>query len=286
MLDLTKLKVCIIGSRGQMGSLFKQCWSGKVGDICSLDRKPGAETLEPADMAQIVPHADVLLISVPLSRFESVITAVAPYLSSNTILSDVSSVKTIPMELMQKHHTGPVVGTHPLFGPLSFRPAAPGLPAPAEDNRAEQFLKAEFHGLGSQVALTPAPNCPPHALETICALFRLAGCNTFTASAAEHDRAIAVIQSLNFLSNLAYFAVASEIPDLEKYITPSFARRLLSGRSMLQEDAGLFTNIARHTPDLQRTVQSYVRILEKAGRLDDETLNTLLQQIGRYFKPL
>ncbi|MBQ4133558.1 MAG: prephenate dehydrogenase [Desulfovibrionaceae bacterium] len=285
MSDLKNLKVCIIGSRGQMGQLFTQCWNGKIGGIYPLDRRPDAADLHPDDIERVVPHVDVLIVSVPLSRFDSVLAAVAPALQAGTILSDVGSVKVQPMQLMEKYHAGPVVGTHPLFGPRNFFPASSGATQADASSPVRQFLKEAFHGLGKQVAITPGRNCPPHALETVDTLFRLGGCDTFITSAAEHDRAIGTIQSLNFLSHLAYFSTAAAIPGLARYVTPSFVRRLLAARTMLGEDAGLFTNIARHTPDMQETIKAYVQNLEKAGRLDNDSLNELLQTLEIYFKP-
>lgn len=287
MSDLTELKICIVGAQGRMAKLFKQYWDGKLGGIYELDLVPGTGRMNSAEIEQTVPDADVTLLSVPICNFEAALAAIAPCLRPDTVLSDVSSVKTLPMELMQKYHSGPVVGTHPLFGPESFHPAVVsetgGLLHPT-DNQENRFLKEEFQDRKNSVAVVPAQNCPKRALDIICALFRSAGCDTFVTTAAEHDRAIATIQSLNFLSNLAYFATAAALPDLAEYITPSFRRRLSAGRTMLQEDAGLFTNIARHTPHLQEAVQAYTRNLAAAGRLDDNSLHSLLALAGRYFK--
>ena len=296
MPDYTKLSVCIVGANGRMGRLFKGLWQDKLGKIYELDLRPGSMTLTEADITTNVPGADVVIMSVPIDKLESALRSIAPQLNPSCLLSDLSSVKTLPMQLMEQYHAGPVVGAHPLFGPESVpqcleievplreeQPDAAGSVAGA-DNR---FLQQQFKGTIKQVALVPGrpgkSKDMQENLDLLAGLFKLAGCSSFTTSTAEHDRAIATIQALNFLSNLAYFATASDLPDLEKYITPSFRRRLFASRNMLQEDAELFINIARHTPLLREAIQSYSQALKKAANLDKDAMGDLLVLARRYF---
>ena len=108
-------------------------------------------------------------------------------------MSDNVSVKALPVAAMLKHHGGPVVGTHPLFGPR---------PGP-EDN---------------QVAVIPARD------EAACAaveswLERL-GFQSFRTTAEEHDVAMAQIQGLNFATTVAYLAALSRQDELLRFLTP------------------------------------------------------------------
>ena len=281
MRDLSQLNLCVVGANGRMGRLFSGLWQGKVGRVYELDLRPGSLMLAEDDIAAGVPQADVVIMSVPIDKLEAALQSVAPHLAPKCLLGDVSSVKTLPMQLMEKYHQGPVVGAHPLFGPESASETGAGVsdPVTGTENR---FLQQEFKGSELQVALVPGRG-EPEALALMAELFRLAGCASFATSAEEHDRAIATIQSLNFLSNLAYFATAADLPDLEKYITPSFRRRLFASRTMLQEDAELFINIARHTPQLREALQAYTRTLEEAVNLNGKALGDLLGLARRYF---
>jgi len=60
---------------------------------------------------------DLIIISVPIAITDKIIHQASRYLSSKTILSDLTSIKQKPMAAMLTYHTGPVVGMHPVFGP-------------------------------------------------------------------------------------------------------------------------------------------------------------------------
>ncbi|MBT3478271.1 MAG: prephenate dehydrogenase/arogenate dehydrogenase family protein [Candidatus Marinimicrobia bacterium] len=64
----------------------------------------------------------VIFIAVPIRHFESVIKEISPNLSHGTTIIDVCSVKTHPVNMMEKYlpnHVG-IIATHPMFGPDSF----------------------------------------------------------------------------------------------------------------------------------------------------------------------
>ncbi len=65
-----------------------------------------------------VDGAAVVLLCVPVEVMDEVLRQVAPLLDGMQVLSDITSVKVRPMQVMERHYTGPVVGAHPLFGPV------------------------------------------------------------------------------------------------------------------------------------------------------------------------
>ena len=70
--------------------------------------------LKPGDAAQV---ADVTVISVPIDVTPQVIREVGPRLRPESLLMDVTSVKSEPMQVMLESTPAFVVGTHPMFGP-------------------------------------------------------------------------------------------------------------------------------------------------------------------------
>ena len=76
----------------------------------------GAELVNLEQVCQ----CDVVIPSVPISTFESMIQRIAPLLSDNLVL-DVCSVKEYPVEVMLKHlpDSVQILATHPMFGPDS-----------------------------------------------------------------------------------------------------------------------------------------------------------------------
>ncbi len=68
-------------------------------------------------MDSIFKDLDMVLLCIPAYAIKDVVLGLSSKLNKNTILVDICSVKVLPMEAMLKSHCGPVVGTHPLFGP-------------------------------------------------------------------------------------------------------------------------------------------------------------------------
>ena len=92
------------------------------------------------------------------------------------------------------------MGTHPLFGPVipdGFRP---------------------------RIAVVPGRSRDKDAAERVSALFTACGYACFDTTAEEHDRAMALIQGLNFTSTVAFLAAAREVDNIENFVTrPSSA---------------------------------------------------------------
>jgi len=74
--------------------------------------------VEAASNVEAVKSADVVLLSIPIDNFEEVVEEICPYIHSEQVVMDITSIKVFPVEIMHKHiKTGLVLGTHPIFGP-------------------------------------------------------------------------------------------------------------------------------------------------------------------------
>jgi len=233
--------VAIVGASGQMGGLFLRDFSALGCSVTALDRSSPDEAV-----ASALEGCDLLLLCVPVTAVEAVLDRMRPHLGDRTILCDVGSVKVLPMKAMLDAHRGPVVGTHPLFGPV--------IP----------------DGFAPKVAVVPGRAADAGAAARVCALFQACGYGCFTTTAEEHDRAMALIQGLNFTSTVAFLAAAREVEDIENFVTPSFRRRLDSARKMLTTDSDLFEVITEANPFLQEANRKFMSYLSLAagGDLD------------------
>ncbi|MFP4070826.1 MAG: prephenate dehydrogenase/arogenate dehydrogenase family protein [Desulfovibrionales bacterium] len=232
-------KIAILGAKGRMGSLFVAAFRQSGIDVAALDKPLTAERLQKG-----LSGAGVVLLSVPITAMDEVLEAVRPYLELPTILADVCSVKVIPLRKMTQAYPGPVVGTHPLFGP--------------EPSRGEPL----------RVALCPGPDSA--GLDIMEALFRAAAMETFLTTAEEHDRAMAYIQALNFVTTISYFSCLPEDLQIGNFLTPSFHRRLASARKMLTEDGDLFTALFEQNPYTGDSVRGFRAFLNVAAGGDLE----------------
>lgn len=238
-------KVAIIGVHGRMGAMLAGRLTGAGLTVSGADRP-----LNPGVLARACAGARVVMLCVPAAVLGDVARDLVPHLEPATILADIASVKMLPVLAMEKHYAGPVVGTHPLFGP---RPR-PGY---------------------NTVCVTPGANADEEAIRTVEALFTAMGCATFRSTVEIHDRAMAAIQGLNFITSVAYFAMLSQRADIAPFVTPSLQRRMDAARSMLTSDAELFTGIFAANPLSQDAVREYRSFLNVAAGGDVDMLVAL-----------
>ena len=106
-------RIVIAGHRGRMGAMLLERFSRRTDiDAVGLDL-PYLES----DLAEACRGAHAVLLCVPASAIADMTAKFAPYMDAGTILADITSVKERPMRDMESLWPGPVVGTHPLFGP-------------------------------------------------------------------------------------------------------------------------------------------------------------------------
>ena len=91
-------------------------------------------------------------------------------------------------------------------------------------------------------------------------------------TAEKHDQAMARIQNMNFITNLAYFALLAGQEDLLPFLTPSFRRRRNAARKMLTEDAQLFAGLFEANPHSHEAVRQYRQMLNLAAAGDIDLL--------------
>ncbi len=234
-------KITIVGTSGQMGGLFSKTFAEQGCSVVALDRPFTDDAVRAA-----LNNCDMLLLSVPVTAMESVLDRMMPHLQAPTILCDVGSVKVLPMKAMLERYDGPVVGTHPLFGPV--------IP----------------EGFTPKVAVVPGRESDTEAAAKVSALMESCGYTSFQSTAEEHDKAMAFVQGLNFTSTVAFLAAARDVDGIENFVTPSFQRRLDSASKMLTQDTELFEVISEANPFLQEVNRKFMSYLSVAagGDLD------------------
>ncbi len=179
-------KVCIVGGAGGMGSYFVRYLSAAAYEVSVVevaDYRMDVSGNEVADIKQSVAaarlgDADWCIVSVPIDKTSAVIKQVAALISPDCILSDLTSVKTEPLETMLEAHQGPVLGLHPMFGPDTV-----------------SFVK--------QVVVA-VPGRYHDKCAFILEQMRLFGAHVVSCNASEHDNAMRIIQALRHFTTIAY----------------------------------------------------------------------------------
>lgn len=232
----------VIGAHGRMGAMFREAW-GAFGSVFGVDRKPdagGNPVLDARDIAETVPRSGTVLLCVPAPVLPEVMDVLGPYLREDQLLADACSVKIEPMRHMEARFSGPVVGTHPLFGPENER-------------------------RGARAVLVPGRNATEAHTEFLAGLFRRMGCAPFVATAGEHDRNVALSQSLHFALAAAYFAEAARQENLAPYCTPSFLRYMDAARNELTGNAAMFREFTEANPLFPEVLEGFRQRLANAA---------------------
>ncbi len=252
------MRIAVVGHTGQMGKMFcerlKNMHEIKGVDIPLTEKK----------IQECVHDAEVVILCVPARFMHQVTRQVVPYLAQNCILMDITSVKVMPIKSMEELYQGPVVGTHPLFGPRS------------QDYRKVCFCKGKWFENP-----TTDENLKSTLWDKAQQVFLDMDCHLFEATAEEHDTAMGAMQGLNFVTNVAFFAMTANMENIREFLTPSFMRRLESAKPLLLNDGELFMGLFDYNPYSQKLVKQYRSFLNVAAGGD---MSVLVELAKKWFK--
>lgn len=126
-------------------------------------------------------NSDIVIPCVPISSFEEVIKQISSILKPTTLLIEICSVKTYPVNIMLKNlNTNiEILATHPMFGPDST-------------DSGNNFRDLNF--IYSKVRITNQQR-----LEQILTFLKSLGLNLVEMTPEEHDKQAAYTQAFAFL---------------------------------------------------------------------------------------
>lgn len=237
----------IIGGMGEMGRLFARFFGESGYRVLVSDRNGEYRNRE------VVEASDLVLFSVPLPQSVEVIRGLIPFVRSDQLLMDLTSLKVGPVREML-NSTAAVLGLHPMFG-----------------------------GRISTFAGQTLVACPVRISEQDWAflrgLFTRAGIRVKEATPEEHDRMMSIIQVLFHMTTMLNGRVLRElgvdIAETMDYTSPSYRLEInLLGR-MFAQSAMLYSAITQMNPytgeiirHLRDGLDCFQRWYEE-GRLDD-----------------
>ena len=212
--------VAIIGGEGGMGKRLAELFRGLGHSVLIADR---ATELSATEAAQ---RADVTVLSVPIHATREVIEQVGPHVPAHGLLMDVTSLKQEPLAHMLRSTSASVVGTHPMFGP------------------GVRTLQ------GQRVVL-----CPGRGevwAEWLESNLQAAGLVTTRAAAAEHDRAMALVQVLTHFQTqvlgLTLARLGNPLEESLRFTSPAYLIELYVAARHFAQDPGLYGPIEMGNP--------------------------------------
>lgn len=254
------MKVAIIGGTGKMGQWFAGFLVAEGKEVVLVGRSQ--EKLEAAGRRLGVPvstsieaagQADVVLIAVPIDRFEEVVRQLSPHTHSSQIVLDITSVKVLPVAVMHRHiKKGLVLGTHPVFGP--------GARGVAHQN----------------FVLTPTNQEETALAERVKGYLETRGARVELMTPEEHDDMMSVILGLAH-----YIAIVSadtltnfeRLKQMEAIGGITYKVLLTLVESVVAEDPELYASLQMNLPDLpeiqerfQQTARTWAKLVKDKDR--------------------
>jgi prephenate dehydrogenase len=246
-------KISIIGGAGQMGKKFKKVLEKEGYTVLIADLNTKLSNQEVAS------QGDVIIITVPIGVTEKVTREILPFLKKDALLTDFTSVKIKPMELMLKNkNKNEILGGHPLFGPTADFKNQNIILCKGKEGKYSKWYRDFLKSLGLKI---------------------------IDMTSEEHDRHMAVIQCLTHFSNLSLGSALSKINyDLslgEKIATPVYKLRFYGVGRILAQNPVLYADIQTYNPFAKEVSKIY---LEAVKELNDSVAKNKNEEFIKIFK--
>lgn len=257
MVKNKKPLIGIIGGKGKMGRWFKDFFISQGFPVIISDLNTELSNIE------LAKKADIVIVSVPIRKTVEVIEEVRSFVRKNALLSDFTSLKTKPIEVMKEAKSA-VLGMHPLFGPLIQKLENQNIVfCPVKNNRWVSFLRNIFIKNGAKI---------------------------LKMSPREHDLQMAILQALLHFTNLSLARTIYSQKSLPRasFSTPSFRLQLLLWGRILSLSPDLLSDIEFENPffgKLLTDFQKEVSELSKDVREKNyKNFAKKFKEITRYLK--
>ena len=252
-------KIAIVGGKGMMGQFFGSRFLAAGHQVITVGRQDWsrADTL----LADI----DLALICVPIDRTLDIIQQTAKYLPPTAILADITSIKAPMVEAMLTHHSGPVVGLHPMFGP-----------------GVKSFLSQK---------VVICPGRQDEAYQWLIELMEKDGGDLVFCSGEEHDRMTIAVQALRHFStySLGVF-LAEEGVDIGRSLelsSPIYRMGVNLVSRLFAQDAELYADIMLATEERREAIARLAGTFSRlATAIEHQDRSTLIEEFDRTAKTL
>lgn len=240
------MKIAIVGGSGKMGYWFANFLVRDGHQVLLISRNkehliPIKKSLdvEISDRPEPVNNVEVVLFSVPIASFESIVKQYSPYIRTDQTVIEITSVKTNPIMALHKYlKTKKIIGIHPMFGPG------------AQDMANHNFI------------VTPTNNIENELAEKAKIYIEKHNGKVSIMSPEEHDRLMAIVLGLPHILALISADTLLKLgsfEQIEKLGGTTCKMLLMLADSVLTEDPGLYASIQTNIPNMV----DFHRLLQK-----------------------
>jgi prephenate dehydrogenase len=214
------MKAGIIGGTGKMGRLFSGLLSQAGYDVIVSGRTT------PVTAEAIASDCDLVMVSVPIRETEAVIGRIAPLLSGDQLLCDLTSLKVFPVAAMLRSRAQ-VIGLHPMFGPT-------------------------VGSINGQTIIVCPARADPEIAGALLGIFTAESAHCTISTPEEHDRMMAVVQGLTHYVTLCMAdsirRLGADITRTKEFTSPVYQLELSLAGRLLSQDPALYADILQMNP--------------------------------------
>jgi chorismate mutase/prephenate dehydrogenase len=258
-MDAASYTIAIIGGHGRIGRVLSRLFGDLGHRLLLVDTDTDLRAEEAAAVA------DVVVVSVPIDVTEAVIRAVGPHVRDDALLMDVTSVKEAPMQAMLAVTGASVVGTHPMFGP-------------------------SVHTLQGQRVVVCRGRGDTWA-DWVAQSFAARGLVVTEATAAQHDRAMSVVQVLTHfqtqVQGLTLSRLGVPLAETLPFTSPAYLLELYVAARHFAQDPALYASIEMRNPGTAEITaafgQSVQDVADILARGDQAAFSRLFDDVRTFF---
>jgi prephenate dehydrogenase len=165
-------------------------------DVARRAHERGAIDLACADVSQAVAEADLIILAAPIRAAPDLLSAIAPYLTSSALITDLCSVKAHIVSCAEHILPDPshFIGSHPMSG---------------SERSGVEAARADLYD-GCVWPLTPTAFTAPEAIARLSWMTGRLGATPLLLDPAEHDAAVALISHLPRIAASGLVLVAGQ----------------------------------------------------------------------------
>jgi chorismate mutase/prephenate dehydrogenase len=254
-------KVLIVGGRGSMGRFFAAWFTQSDYEVRVLDREDWPEA------KALAAGVELCLLAVPIDITPEVAAGIAPYLSGDCVLADITSLKSEPVAAMLRSHPGPVLGLHPLFGPATT-------------------------SMDRQIVVV-SPGRRTEACQWLLEQLTVWGNVLVETSPQEHDQIMGIVQALRHFATFTFgqFLHSRGVPILRtlELSSPIYRLELAMVGRLFAQDPELYAEIVFATPERITLLKDYIRSMSDnlglVERGDKAEFVAKFRKVAEWFGP-
>jgi prephenate dehydrogenase len=192
---------------------FKIIGHDKDRSVAKKAQKLGAIEKEEWNLISAVEGADLVIIATPVTAIKEIFEATAPYLKTDSVITDTSTVKEEVLRWAEEllPDTVHFVGGNPIVNKDET-----GIDAAT----ADLFTKSTY-------CIVPSVTAHPAAIELVTSMVRTLGAEPFFLDPAEHDGQVGGVEHLPLVTASALLMTTADAPswrDIRRLPSSSFWR--------------------------------------------------------------